>query len=373
AEGIAGTTFTVTATGIPTPALSTGSTLPTGVTFTDNGNGTGTLAGTPAANTHGTYSITFSATSAVGTASQSFTLIIELPPTAPSTPALTCPDPDGIITSACGSPPTFTGTAQAGTTVKIYDGATLISSGTDTAAAYASPGITTSNLTTPGTHSITATATDAAGFTSSPSGALVLAVPGAVSAATIGTVNSDSSPYPFTQAATIPVGDTIFVAIAMDPSTSNVTVTDNATGGSNTYTKDADVPNGSGTTGVRTLLFSAPVSHALDGTALHGTITVNFPSFSNKAAATFFSANGLVSPLPVDKSHTATGNGTGADSGPTATTSQPDELLIGALGWEDKQAGINPGAGFTALSFGSTNSGSNDSNVTMLPEYRVVT
>ena len=53
-EGQAGS-FTVTSTGPPTAALSETGALPTGVTFTDNGNGTATLAGTPAAGTRGSY------------------------------------------------------------------------------------------------------------------------------------------------------------------------------------------------------------------------------------------------------------------------------------------------------------------------------
>src|SRR5436309_8684375 len=45
----------------------------------------------------------------------------------------------------------------------------------------------------------------------------------------------------------VPVGDTLFVNFAMDPATGAVTCTDSK---GNTYTKDADIPNGSGTTGV---------------------------------------------------------------------------------------------------------------------------
>ena len=37
------------------------------MTFTDNGDGTATLAGTPAAGTGGTYPITITATNGVGT------------------------------------------------------------------------------------------------------------------------------------------------------------------------------------------------------------------------------------------------------------------------------------------------------------------
>ena len=46
-EGTAGS-FTITATGRPTPALSETGALPSGVTFVDNGDGTATLSGTPA-------------------------------------------------------------------------------------------------------------------------------------------------------------------------------------------------------------------------------------------------------------------------------------------------------------------------------------
>jgi hypothetical protein len=74
--GTAGS-FSVTATGTPTPALSESGALPTGVTFHDNGNGTGTLSGTPASGTAGSYALTFTANNGVGTpASQSFTLTV---------------------------------------------------------------------------------------------------------------------------------------------------------------------------------------------------------------------------------------------------------------------------------------------------------
>ena len=76
AVGTAGT-FTVTTTGTPTPALSETGALPSGVTFNDNGNGTATLGGTPAAGTAGSYPITIKAHNGVGTdASQSFTLTV---------------------------------------------------------------------------------------------------------------------------------------------------------------------------------------------------------------------------------------------------------------------------------------------------------
>ena len=74
--GTAGT-FTVTTTGVPTSALSETGTLPSGVTFVDNGDGTATLAGTPAAGTDGTYPLTITADNGVvPDATQSFTLTV---------------------------------------------------------------------------------------------------------------------------------------------------------------------------------------------------------------------------------------------------------------------------------------------------------
>lgn len=73
-EGTSGS-FTVTTSGSPTPTLAESGSLPSGVTFKDNGDGTATLAGTPATGTAGTYSITINAS--VGPAavnSQNFTL-----------------------------------------------------------------------------------------------------------------------------------------------------------------------------------------------------------------------------------------------------------------------------------------------------------
>jgi hypothetical protein len=74
--GTAGS-FSVTTTGFPAPAVSKGGSLPGGVTFTDNGDGTATLAGTPAAGTAGTYFLTIHASNGVGSAaSQAFTLTV---------------------------------------------------------------------------------------------------------------------------------------------------------------------------------------------------------------------------------------------------------------------------------------------------------
>jgi hypothetical protein len=50
--------------------------LPANVSFTDNGDGTATLAGTPVAGTQGTYPLTITATADDGSVTQSFTLAV---------------------------------------------------------------------------------------------------------------------------------------------------------------------------------------------------------------------------------------------------------------------------------------------------------
>jgi hypothetical protein len=84
-SGVLGS-FTVTATGSPVPTITRTGTLPSGVNFVNNGNGTATLSGTPGSNVGGAFPLTFSASNGVGqTAVQQFTLnIIPLSGTAPA-------------------------------------------------------------------------------------------------------------------------------------------------------------------------------------------------------------------------------------------------------------------------------------------------
>ena len=73
--------FTVTTNGNPAPAITKSGALPKGITFTDNGDGTATIAGTPsAASDMGTYNLTLKAKNQSGTATQAFTLSITKAP-----------------------------------------------------------------------------------------------------------------------------------------------------------------------------------------------------------------------------------------------------------------------------------------------------
>ena len=70
----------MTTTGSPTPALGETGSLPGGVTFTDNHDGTAALAGTPASGSNASYPITVTATGAGSPAIQSFTLLVNASP-----------------------------------------------------------------------------------------------------------------------------------------------------------------------------------------------------------------------------------------------------------------------------------------------------
>lgn len=92
--GVAGGPSTFTAsTGFPASALATSSTLPAGVTFQDHGDGTATIAGTPADGTGGVYVITITADNG------------------------TPPDATHVFTLTVNEAPTLTGPATAGFTV----------------------------------------------------------------------------------------------------------------------------------------------------------------------------------------------------------------------------------------------------------------
>ena len=94
-------TFTVTTTGSPTPSISESGVLPSGVTFTDNGNGTASLAGTPAGGSAGTYPLSITASNGISpAASQSFTLTVLNVPGNP-----TLGDLSGLVTAASSGSP----------------------------------------------------------------------------------------------------------------------------------------------------------------------------------------------------------------------------------------------------------------------------
>ncbi len=124
AVGTAGS-FTITTTGYPggtSMIISEVGALPAGVTFTDNGDGTAVIAGTPAAGTNGSYPLTITAANGIlPNATQVFTLGVDLVAT---TTVLTSDLPDPSVTGqsvtfnyAVSDVPPATGTPTGNVTV----------------------------------------------------------------------------------------------------------------------------------------------------------------------------------------------------------------------------------------------------------------
>jgi large repetitive protein len=127
AAGVAGS-LSITAPGAL--SMSTSSTLPAGLTFTDNGNGTATLAGTPAS-ANGTSVLTFSATNQIGTATQTFDLTIGPPLFLSAPQAVFTVGTAGTFTiSVSGDPTLKTGILPPGLEFTDHGGGTAIITGT---------------------------------------------------------------------------------------------------------------------------------------------------------------------------------------------------------------------------------------------------
>jgi hypothetical protein len=138
-KGTAGTFTVTTAPGVPaTTTITRTGTLPSGVTFTDNHNGTATLAGTPTVS--GVYPITIKASNGTGTAAQqSFTLTVTKPPSITSAGSASFPSGTAktfTVTTTPGVPTTttlsYTGTLPAGVTFTDNHNGTATLAGTAT-------------------------------------------------------------------------------------------------------------------------------------------------------------------------------------------------------------------------------------------------
>ena len=136
--------FTINTSGIPTPSIIESGSLPSGITLTDNGDGTADLAGTALAGTAGSYSLTIKADNGTGTpATQNFTLIITSATSAPtitsnSSDTETFGVPFSFTVNTTGFPApslTKTGALPAGISFKDNGDGTATIAGTATASA----------------------------------------------------------------------------------------------------------------------------------------------------------------------------------------------------------------------------------------------
>ena len=90
-------TFTVTTSGFPTPALTLTGTLPSGLTFADNADGTATISGTAASGTAKKYTFTLKAKNTAGAVTQTLTLVVN------QVPAITSTDTATFVTGQSGT------------------------------------------------------------------------------------------------------------------------------------------------------------------------------------------------------------------------------------------------------------------------------
>ncbi|QEL16368.1 beta strand repeat-containing protein [Limnoglobus roseus] len=208
--------FAVVTGGSPTPTLSETGALPTGVTFDA---ATGTLSGTPAAATAGTYPVTFSATNLFGTTTQSFTLTVQAAAapviTSPAASAFKVGQANTFAVTATGTPtPTLTlsGTLPTGVT---FNASTGVLSGTPTAAAA-------------GTFPLTFTATSSSGAVSQNFTLTVGSVPAFTSATTVSFATGTSGAFNVTATGapspTLSVAGTLPAGVTFNAATGQLSV-----------------------------------------------------------------------------------------------------------------------------------------------------
>src|SRR3954465_3980780 len=149
-----------------------------------------------ASQSDGTYTVQATATDKAGNTFTGTAISVTLatpPPAVPSTPDMTAATDSGVsstdnITSV--TTPTFTGTADAGSTVTLLVDGVARGTATATAGSYS---ITTTALAA-GTHSVTATAADAAGNVSAASAAQSITVDTVKPAVTVNQAASQADP-----------------------------------------------------------------------------------------------------------------------------------------------------------------------------------
>ena len=162
-----------------------------------------------------------------------------------------------------------------------------------------------------------------------------------------------------------PAGSSIIVAFSSGGANPGGGVANCTDTQGNAYTVDVNLPSASNTRALA-------ICSAIDITKPLGvtdTITVEFPRNGNGQHATANIFTGLASSGALDQVHTAAGNSNAPGSGDTATTSQADELLIGAFAFNGTNANtFSAGAGYAVTSASQGAGG----NTGLGSEYQVV-
>ena len=317
-------TFSVTATGTPTPTLTEAGTLPSGVTFKDNGNGTATLAGTPAAGTGKTYPITVTASNGVGSpSSQTFTLTVNQAAaiTSPNSAAFNVGASASFSVLTTGYPaPSLgeTGALPSGVTFKDNGNGTATLSGapaSGSAGTYSLTLTATNGVGTPATQTFTLTASNtnsAPAITSASSTTFTVGTAGTFSVTTTGT------PTPtLTEAGALPSGVTF-----KDNGNGTATLAGTpAAGTGKTYPITVTASNGTGSPSSQTFTLAvnqAPAITSPNITTFNVGASASFTVLTTGFPAPSLSETGA---LPGGATFKDNGNGTATLSGTAASGS----------------------------------------------------
>ena len=323
--------FTVTTSGYPDPALTASGALPSGVTFIDNGNGTATLGGTPAAGTGGTYDLAITAQNGVGSAAtQNFILTVN------QAPAITSAGSTSFMVGTAGSftvvstgypDPTLTETGA------LPSGVTFVDNPNGTATLGGTPlpgsaGVYTLTITaqngvgTDATQQFTLTVNQAPAITSAASTSLTIGTAGSF------TVVSTGYPDPtLTETGALPSGVTF---VDNGNGTARLGGTP-STGSSGIYHLNITAHNGVGNDALQS--FTLTVNQVSAITTASGTTFMVLTLGSFNIAATGYPSPALseTGALPSGVTFVSNGNGTATLSGtPAAGTAGSYSLSITA-------------------------------------------
>lgn len=285
-------TFTVTTSGYPAAALTIGpGALPTGLAFTDKGDGTATITGTPAAPTAGDYSFTLTAVNAVSTATsasitQALVLHVQQASTITSAATATFPvgTPSTFTVTTTGTPTpgpiTVTGTLPSGVGLVDNGNGTATIAGTPTAG---SGGVYSFTIHAPngvspeGLQSFTVAVPESPAFTSAATATVHLGT-----AASIGISATAGFPVAttITQTGTLPAG------LAFHPNGSSATIdgTPTATG---VFTVGLTASNGASRDAVQSLVITVQAAPAITLAAAAQTVNTGNPVSFTAAASGF--------------------------------------------------------------------------------------
>jgi hypothetical protein len=313
-------TFQVTVTGNPTPALTEDGALPPGVTFHDNGNGTGTLSGAPAASSVGGYPIVFHAEkNKPHQSDQSFTLTVTCAGITVTNPA--------VNTGTVGTPFSQTFTQSGGAAPITWSKTGALPAGlsfnTVTGALSGTP-------TQGGTFPITVTATDSSGCSGTGSVYTLTIVCNSITV-TNPVVNTGTVNVPFSQTFTQAggVGTTTFslasgtlpAGLTLNASTGVLSGTPTQTGAFPIVVRATDSNGCSNTGPTYTLTINCQVITVTNPATNTGTVNVPFSqtfTAGNTIGAVTFTLNSGTLPAGITLSPAGVLSGT-----PTQTGSFP--------------------------------------------------